>query len=72
MADKDTLIVRQSQMQRAIEFYNLMGVRPTSLQLVATADHFTQYVMNGMTKEIIEKSRRLDGMITDLLTEQNK
>ena len=67
MADKETLIVRQSQMERAIEYYQLMGVKPTSIQLLATADHFSQYVQNGLTKDIIVKSKRLDIMIEEMM-----
>ncbi len=70
MADKETLIVRQSQMERAIEFYQLMGVKPKSIQLLATADHFTQYVQNGLTKDIIEKSKRLDMMLQEMISEK--
>jgi hypothetical protein len=60
---RQTLIVRQSQMERAIEYYRLLGIEPTVIELLATADHFAQYVENGITKEIIEKSKKVDQFI---------
>jgi hypothetical protein len=61
---RGTLIVRQSQMERAIEYYKLIGVEPTVIELLATADHFAQYIEQGMNKDIIEKSKRVDAFIT--------
>jgi hypothetical protein len=57
---RGTLIVRQSQMERAIEYYRLIGVEPTVIELLATADHFAQYIEQGITKDIIEKSKKVD------------
>jgi hypothetical protein len=62
-SSRGTLIVRQSQMERAIEYYKLIGIEPTVIELLATADHFSQYIEQGMTKEIIEKSKRVDEFI---------
>jgi hypothetical protein len=65
MDNKDRLIIRQSSMTRAIEFYNLIGVKPTMLELLATTDHMAQYVATGMTKEVIDKSKNVDKFIQD-------
>jgi hypothetical protein len=59
-SSRGTLIVRQSQMERAIEYYKLIGIEPTVIELLATADHFAQYIEQGITKEIIEKSKKVD------------
>lgn len=72
MTDKDTIIARQSQMKTSIEFYQLIGIKPSAIQLVATADHFTQYILQGMTKEFIAKTKNLDRAIEALHNEQNK
>lgn len=66
---RQTLIVRQSQMERAIEFYRLLGVQPTVIELLATADHFAQYVENGLTKDIIEKSKKVDKFINEKMNQ---
>jgi hypothetical protein len=57
---RGTLIVRQSQMERAIEYYKLIGVKPSVIELLATADHFAQYIEQGLNKEIIEKTKKVD------------
>lgn len=66
---RQTLIVRQSQMERAIEFYRLLGVQPTVIELLATADHFAQYVENGLTKDIIDKSKKVDKFINEKMNQ---
>jgi hypothetical protein len=65
MDNKDRLIIRQSSMTRAIEFYNLIGIKPTMLELLATTDHLAQYVGTGMTKEVIDKSKNVDKFIQE-------
>jgi hypothetical protein len=64
MENKDKYITRQSSITRAIEFYSLLGLKPTMLELVATADHFYQFVEQGVNKDIIQKSKRVDEFIT--------
>lgn len=67
---RQTLIVRQSQMERAIEYYRLLGVEPTVIELLATADHFAQYIEGGLTKELIDKSKKVDSFIESKKNEQ--
>ena len=65
MDNKEKLIIRQSSINRTIEFYSNMGLKPTMLELLATSEHFVQYVENGLTKEIIEKTKGVDKFIKD-------
>jgi hypothetical protein len=65
MDNKERLIIRQSSITRAVEFYNLLNLKPTMLELVATADHFSQYVENGLNKEMIEKCKGVDKFIQE-------
>jgi hypothetical protein len=67
---RQTLIVRQSQMERAIEYYQLIGVQPTVIELLATADHFAQFVESGITKEIVEKTKKVDHFIKEKQNEK--
>lgn len=72
---RQTLIVRQSQMERAIEYYQLIGVQPTVIELLATADHFAQFVENGINKDIVDKTKKVDAFIQqkqDLKKENEK
>ena len=63
MDNKEKLIIRQSSINRTIEFYSNMGIQPTMLELLATSEHLVQYVENGLTKEIIEKTKSVDKFI---------
>ena len=65
MDNKEKLIIRQSSINRTIEFYSNMGIQPTMLELLATSEHLVQYVENGLTKEIIEKTKGVDKFIKD-------
>jgi hypothetical protein len=65
MDNKEKLIIRQSSLNRTIEFYSNMGIQPTMLELLATSEHLVQYVENGLTKEIIEKTKGVDKFILE-------
>jgi hypothetical protein len=65
MDNKEKLIIRQSSLNRTIELYSNMGLEPTMLELLATSEHLVQYVENGLTKEIIEKTKGVDKFIKD-------
>lgn len=69
MDSRDTLIARQSQMKNAIDYFNMMGIKPTVLELVAMADHFVQYIQNGVNKEIITKSKNVDEFVQKRLNQ---
>jgi hypothetical protein len=58
--NKQQLIVRQSQMERAIEFYTLLGLKPTALELMTTADVFSDYIMNRFTPEVKLRVSKID------------
>jgi hypothetical protein len=57
---KQQLIVRQSQMERVIEYYTLRGITPTTLELFTTVDLFSDFIMNSMTPEVKERSKNMD------------
>jgi hypothetical protein len=57
---RQLLIVKQSQMQRALEYYTLRGITPTTIELFTTVELFTDYVMNGITPEVKSRSNGMD------------
>ena len=63
--ERSRMIARQSQMERAIEYYTMIGVKPTVLELIATADHFAQYIEKGLNKEIVDKTKKVDQFISE-------
>lgn len=57
---RQLLIVRQSQLQRAIEYYQLVGIQPDPLTLVTTAELFKNFVFDGLSPDNITKCKSLD------------
>jgi hypothetical protein len=53
-------IIRQSQVQRALEYYNLIEVPCTPQELLRTAELLKDYVVNGTSLEVMERARNLD------------
>jgi hypothetical protein len=58
-----TMIVRQSQIKVALEVFQMKGITPTILELLAVTDHLVDYVENGLSPEIITKSKKVDTFI---------
>lgn len=52
---KQELIVRQSQMERVIEFYTLRGIQPSTLELFTTVELFSDFIMNSMTPQVKDR-----------------
>jgi len=60
---RQILIIRQSQMERAIEYYNLIGVKPTPKVLVRTAELFKDFVLDGASEDVMKRISSLDEYI---------
>ena len=58
-----TMIVRQSQIKVALEVFQMRGITPTVLELLAVTDHLVDYVENGLSPEIITKTKKVDTFI---------
>jgi hypothetical protein len=61
--NKDIMITRQSQIKVALDLLTVNDIQPTMLELLAVTDHLVQFVENGMTKDVIDKSRKVDEFI---------
>lgn len=57
---KQELIVRQSQMERVIEFYTLRGIQPSTLELFTTVELFSDFIMNSMTPQVKDRVNNMD------------
>jgi hypothetical protein len=53
-------IIRQSQVERSIEFYNLHNIKPTPAELLRTAELLKDYVLHGTSLEVMERASLLD------------
>lgn len=67
---KDEIIVRQSQMQRAIEMYDLLGVRPSIREVCRLSKLLTEFIFTWDLNN--EKLKKFDEHITKTMLEQIK
>ena len=63
---KDLMIMRQSQMRAALKYYQMLGIKPTCLELLAMTDHLVQYCSEGLNKNIIDKTKKVDSFLSEL------
>ena len=58
-------IARQSQVERSIEYFTLMGIQPTIEDVVLTSHILHKYIMNGWDSNIKELLQKLDKHLSD-------
>jgi desulfoferrodoxin (superoxide reductase-like protein) len=68
---RDTIIARQSQIKTALEYCQLMGIKPSVIELLAMTDHFVQFIELGLDKEMIAKTKKLDTFVQSKLQKPN-
>ncbi len=61
--NREIMIVRQSQIKIAMELFETRGLKPTIIELLAVTDHLVQYVENGLDKDIIDKSKKVESFL---------
>lgn len=57
---KQVYIIRQSQLERTLEYYTMLGKKPTMLEWVKTAELLKDYVYEGLTDEVRKRINGLD------------
>ena len=62
--EKQTIIVRQSQLKMALEFANNCGWCLSGLELVTLAEVLTSYCMEGTEKSVLDRVRQMDTHFT--------
>jgi len=58
-------IARQSQMERAIEIFELQGKAPNIEDIVLTSHILHKYIMDGWSKDLSEMLQKLDKHLQD-------
>ena len=58
-------IARQSQMERSIEYFNLIGKKPTVEDVVLTSHILHKYIMDGWSTPLQEMTQKLDKYLQD-------
>lgn len=57
---KQVYIIRQSQLERTLEYYTMLGKKPSMLEWVKTAELLKDYVYEGLTDEVRKRINGLD------------
>jgi hypothetical protein len=57
---KQVFIIRQSQLERTLEYYTMLGKKPTMLEWVKTAELLKDYVLDGITDDVRKRINGLD------------
>jgi hypothetical protein len=61
--DVQQVIVRQSQLKMASEYYALVGYKPTLKELIGLANLLCDYCINGYNKEMSPKLSQIDKIL---------
>jgi hypothetical protein len=61
--DVQQVIVRQSQLKQATEYYALVGYKPTLKELIGLANLLSDYCINGYSKEMSPKLSQIDKIL---------
>lgn len=57
---KQMYIIRQSQLERTLEYYTMLGKKPSVLEWVKTAELLKDYVLNGVSEDVKKRINGLD------------
>lgn len=52
-------IIRQSQLERTLEYYKMSGIVPTLLEWALTAEHLTYFVHFGIDSDFVQTSNKM-------------
>lgn len=58
---RQRLIVRQSQMERAIEYCEMIGIQPTASDLLAIVEAFTSFIYEE--EGSFNRAKKMDGYL---------
>lgn len=60
---KQQMIIRQSQIKLALDYFNACGVCPTLADLMKITTMLEKYIVDGYSTELMEKFERIDQFI---------
>ena len=63
--NKDQIIARQSSLKFVIEYLNLVSSPLPINETVGLTEVITEYVLNGRTKDVVNKLNRFDHYLSD-------
>jgi hypothetical protein len=60
------LIIRQSQLERAIEYCSLLNKKPSLVDVIKITTMLEQFINKGYSKEMVELMEKVDIHIKDI------
>jgi hypothetical protein len=64
--DKDRQIIRQSQIKLSLDYLNGCGICPSMVDLIKTTTMLEEFIVNGYSRDIVQKFEKLDSHIQEL------
>jgi hypothetical protein len=64
--DNQRQIIRQSQIKLSLDYFNTCGVCPSMSDLIKTTTMLEEFIVNGYSKDMIQKFEKLDSYIQEL------
>lgn len=64
--EKDRQIIRQSQIKSSLDYFNMMGIKPSLDDVIRTTTLLESFCVNGYSKEIIEKFEKLENHLKEM------
>jgi len=61
--EEQKMIIRQSQIKLALDYFNTCSVCPTLTDLIKTTTMLEDYITNGYSKDMVNKFEKLDSYI---------
>ena len=60
------LIIRQSQLERAIEYCSLLNKKPSLVDIIKITTMLEQFINKGYSKDMVELMEKVDSHIKDI------
>ena len=60
------LIIRQSQLERAIEYCSLLNKKPSLVDIIKITTMLEKFINEGYSKSMVELMEKVDSHIADL------
>lgn len=66
------LIIRQSQISTAVNYFTLIGKKPTLVDLIKVSTMLEQFINKGYSKEMVELMEKVDEHVSTIGNEPIK
>lgn len=64
--EKDRQIIRQSQIKSTVDYFNMMGIKPSLEDVIKTVTLLEMFCVEGYSKDMIGRFEKLDRHIEEM------